>query len=202
MRGISNLLIITGVILLGIFGYQLYSYNQAEKQSLAIAEERIKEQQTLEASTNSIQQENSAINFTAEFGEAFALFEIPKLGKTLPVVEGTDAASLKKGVGHLSESVFPGQNEQILLSGHRDTVFRNFGELEIGDTFIVHMPYGTFTYEIRETEIVPEDDTSVIRKMGEEVLVVTTCYPFRYVGNAPDRFIFYAYPSHNHLNAS
>ena len=116
------------------------------------------------------------------------------MGKTLPIVEGTDPDSLQKGVGHLSNSVFPGQGEQILLSGHRDTVFRDFGELEIGDTFVVQMPYGEYTYEIRETEIVPEDDTSVIGEMGEEVLVVTTCYPFHFVGSAPDRFVAYAYP--------
>lgn len=86
-----------------------------------------------------------------------------------------------------------GDGEQIVLSGHRDTVFRDFGQLEIGDTFVVNMPYGTYEYAIRETEIVPEDDTSVIRKMGEEVLVVTTCYPFHMVGSAPERFVAYAY---------
>lgn len=59
---------------------------------------------------------------------------------------------------------------------------------------MVQMPYGEYTYEIRETEIVPEDDTSVIGEMGEEVLVVTTCYPFHFVGSAPDRFVAYAYP--------
>lgn len=195
MKTLSNLFIIAGIILLGIFGYQLYSHDNAQKQSLAIAEKRIKEQQKPEVNTNTVTPQDTAVHFNADYGEAFAIFEIPKLGKTLPVVEGTDANSLKKGVGHLSESVFPGQNDQILLSGHRDTVFRHFGELEIGDSFIVHMPYGTFTYEIRETEIVRKDDTTVIREMGEEVLVVTTCYPFRYVGNAPERFIFYAYPS-------
>src|SRR5699024_10734862 len=78
--------------------------------------------------------------------------------------------------------------------GHRDTVFRRFGELEIGDRFIVEMPYGTYEYEMRESEIVGADDTSVIRPMGEEVLTVSTCYPFSYIGNAPDRFVLYAYP--------
>ena len=104
---------------------------------------------------------------------------------------------MKKGVGHLVQSVFPGQNEQIVISGHRDTVFRGFEKLEIGDLFIVHMPYGTYTYEMRETEIVDKDDTSVVRSMGEEVLVVTTCYPFYYIGPAPMRFVIYAYPVEN-----
>ncbi len=83
-----------------------------------------------------------------------------------------------------------------MLSGHRDTVFRQFGELEIGDRFIVEMPYGSFEYIIQDSEIVPEDDLSVIRpdEYEEEMLTVTTCYPFHYIGNAPDRYILYATP--------
>jgi sortase A len=73
-------------------------------------------------------------------------------------------------------------------------VFRNFADLEIGDTFVVEMPYGEYEYEIEEIDIVSADDTSVIRSMGEEVLVVTTCYPFEMLGSAPDRAVFYAWP--------
>lgn len=135
-----------------------------------------------------------ALAYSANYAEQVGTLEIPKLDKSLPIVEGTDEDALDKGVGHLSNSVFPGQGEQILLAGHRDTVFRNFDKIKIGDQFIVNMPYGKFTYEIKHTRIVPEDDTSVIGKMGEEVLVVSTCYPFSYVGNAPDRFVAYAYP--------
>lgn len=126
--------------------------------------------------------------------EAFGVLRIPRLNAKLPIVEGTDDTALSKGVGHYETTAFPLDQEQILLSGHRDTVFRNFGKLAIGDRLIVDMPYGSFAYEIRETEIVDEDDTTVIRPMGEEVLTVTTCYPFRYIGNAPQRFVVYAYP--------
>jgi sortase A len=74
-------------------------------------------------------------------------------------------------------------------------VFRNFGELETGDTFIVELEYGKFKYEIYEMDIVPADDTTVIRSTApDEILTVTTCYPFHYIGNAPERAIFYAKP--------
>ncbi|MFD1412216.1 class D sortase [Oceanobacillus jeddahense] len=193
MKRIGILFMIIGVICLGVFGYQLIGHEQSQKQSLIQAEEKIEQGATSQAESDQ-DIEQTIETFETEEDEAFATLEIPKLEKTLPIVEGTDPDSLQKGVGHLSNSVFPGQGEQILLSGHRDTVFRDFGELEIGDTFIVQMPYGEYTYEIKETEIVPEDDTSVIREMGEEVLVVTTCYPFHFVGNAPERFVAYAYP--------
>jgi sortase A len=185
MKMIGNILLAAGIILLAIFGYQFYQSEQNEKQSLAQAEERIEQSEGDSSDT---------VDFAADYGEAFATLEIPKLGKTLPVVEGTDANALSKGIGHLDNSVYPGQDEQIVLSGHRDTVFRNFGNIEIGDQYKLKVPYGTYTYEIRETEIVPEDDTTVIGDMGEEVLVVTTCYPFDYIGNAPDRYVTYAYP--------
>ncbi len=195
MKMVGNIFITLGVVLVSIFGYQLYQNESAQQQSLLEAEQRINSSMKKERPEPQGEEEIHAPEiFTAEHGEAFATLEIPKLDRTLPIVAGTDADSLQKGIGHLSNSLFPGQNEQIVLSGHRDTVFRNFGEIEIGDQFILTMPYGSYTYEIKETEIVPEDDTSVIREMGEEVLVVTTCYPFHYVGNAPDRFVTYAYP--------
>src|SRR5690606_7176366 len=101
---------------------------------------------------------------------------------------------LQRGVGHYPGTAYPGQESQIVLSGHRDTVFRQFGELEIGDSFIVEMPYGSFEYTIQDSEIVPEDDLTVINpeEYQEEMLTVTTCYPFHYIGNAPDRYILYA----------
>lgn len=62
------------------------------------------------------------------------------------------------------------------------------------DSFIVEMPYGTFEYVVENTEIVDEEETSVICPMGEEVLTITTCYPFRFMGNALQRYVIYAYP--------
>ncbi|MCP2033561.1 LPXTG-site transpeptidase (sortase) family protein [Planomicrobium sp. HSC-17F08] len=63
----------------------------------------------------------------------------------------------------------------LLLKGASGTVFRDFGKFQIGDKFVVAMPYGEYTYEIRETRIVSSDDTTVVGKIGEEVLVLATC---------------------------
>lgn len=190
MKWVSSLLIIAGMVCLAVFGYQYMQTEKAQEQSMAEAQEYIAAGGGVEGNETP----TSADDFAPEAHAAIGTLEIPKLDKTLPIVEGTDPDALDKGIGHLLNSVFPGQDEQIVLSGHRDTVFRHFDQIEIGDQFTVTMPYGTYTYEIRETEIVPEDDTTVIRSMGEEVLVVTTCYPFHYVGNAPERFVTYAYP--------
>ena len=72
----------------------------------------------------------------------------------------------------------------------RDTVFRQFGELEDSDELHVKMEHGTFIYEIRDHEIFPVDDTPVINPSQiDEVLIVSTCYPFSFIGSPPDRYV-------------
>ncbi|WP_175615390.1 class D sortase [Piscibacillus halophilus] len=189
LNKISNLLIIVGVLLVCYFGYEWYFHHHSQKQSLADAEKLIDEFQD-----ESVDHEVGPDEFDVDPLQAFGTLKIPKLDKTLAIIEGADEDSLAKGVGHMSETALPGQNEQIILSGHRDTVFRSFDQIEVGDTFIVELPYGTYEYKIMNTKIVSADDTSIVGEMGEEVLVVSTCYPFNYIGNAPERFVAYAYP--------
>lgn len=76
-----------------------------------------------------------------------------------------------------------------VLAGHRDTVFSQFGSLKRNDKVIVATNYGTFTYVIKSFRIVDGDDRSVIVPTKRAILTLSTCYPFRYVGNAPQRFI-------------
>lgn len=195
MEILGAIMMIFSLYYLSVFGYQYYSRENAQIQTLEAAKKKIEIEKLSEPSIGT--ENEQIINFSAVYNEPLGTVEIPKLNRTLPLIEGTDAYVLDQGVGHYSTTVFPGQNEQILISGHRDTVFRNFDRLEIGDLFIVNMPYGSYTYEIKSTDIVHADDTTVIRKMGEEVLVVSTCYPFNYIGDAPDRFVIYAYPVKN-----
>lgn len=126
-------------------------------------------------------------------GETTGLLYIPKINAELAIVEGTDPDDLEKGVGHYKDSYYPEENGQIILSGHRDTVFRKLGELELADILEVQMPYGSYQYKITHTKIVDADDTSIITLQNDvEELILTTCYPFSYIGDAPDRYIIYA----------
>ncbi|MER2064092.1 MAG: class D sortase [Alkalibacterium sp.] len=194
MKALANLFIVVGLALLGWFGYTLYEQEQMQSVTIEQAEVAIEKLRTESVAADSPDFEEEVRNFSPEMHEAFGILHVPKLERSIGVVEGTDPDALDKGVGHMSSTVLPGQGEQIIFSGHRDTVFKNFANLNLGDTFVVEMPYGDYTYEIRDTDIVDADDTSVVGEMGEEVLVVSTCYPFDYLGNAPERFVFYAYP--------
>ncbi|WP_232233832.1 class D sortase [Bacillus sp. J33] len=175
-----------------LFSFQeMNAQEKKTKNSLAEAQERIKSKMNKES--KSVRETKPSIDVSFKKGEAIGILKIPRLEAELPIIEGTDEDELEKGVGHFSTTVFPGQPDQILLSGHRDTVFRSLGELESGDLFQVSMPYGEYTYEITDSEIVDADDTTVIRSTSpHEILTVSTCYPFSYVGNAPYRYILNA----------
>jgi len=125
-------------------------------------------------------------------GETIGSLSIPALNQTFPIIEGTDKESLKKGVGHFINSILPGENNNCVISGHRDTVFYKLGDLTVGDQFIVQTSAGTFTYEIVTIKIVDKDDKTIIVPTDHAVLTVTTCYPFYFIGNAPDRYILIA----------
>ena len=125
-------------------------------------------------------------------GEVIGSLSIPALKKRLPIIEGTREDDLKRGVGHYSQSVLPGEQDNCVLSGHRDTVFASLGKLKIGDLFITRTSAGTFTYEISRIRIVDKDDTTVIVPADHAVLTVSTCYPFHYVGAAPRRYVLVA----------
>ena len=125
-------------------------------------------------------------------GDRIGTLSIPALKQTLPIIEGTDADELRKGIGHFAQSVLPGEADNCVLSGHRDTVFRRLGELKIGDRLTAQTSAGKFTYEIQRIRIVHKDDRTVIVPFDHAVLTVTTCYPFRFVGSAPDRYILIA----------
>ncbi|MGC6586937.1 class D sortase [Paenibacillus sp. Dod16] len=202
MRRIVGMLLLLAGMGIVTFAVIQYVEHQANlKEAMAEANELIRQSNTIDASkerrADPISYRDQVIDkskFDPKPNDVIGMLQIPKLEAELPIIEGTDEEMLERGVGHYSGTAFPMDNEQILLSGHRDTVFRDFDMLSVGDHFIVKLPYGTFEYEIKSTDIVDKDDTSVIRSMGTEALVVSTCYPFRFVGNAPERYIFYAYP--------
>jgi sortase A len=180
---LAIIIVISGLVVLGFGLSQLWDIKQQERISLEAAKELVQENKP------KVKKEE----FLPETGKASGLLVIPKINAELAIVEGTDPDNLEKGVGHYKGSFYPEENGQIVLSGHRDTVFRKAGELELGDVLTMKMPYGEYTYEIVGTKIVSAEDTSIITlQNSEEELILTTCYPFSYVGDAPDRYIMYA----------
>lgn len=192
MKIVSRLLIGIGLLVTLYAGINLYNNHMGTRATTEEAYAMITEHQE-DMDTEPF----DVMGYEVSYGDVFGIFRIPKLEREIGIIEGSDEDALREGVGHVESTVLPGQGEQIVLSGHRDGVFSDFGDVGVGDTFVVEMPYGSYTYEVKNTEIVDKYDTSVIREMGEEVLVVSTCYPFGYFGAAPERYVLYAYPVTN-----
>ena len=122
-------------------------------------------------------------------GELIGTLEIARLKKVIPIYEGTGDAELKKGAGHYSKSVLPGFSDNSVIAGHRDSVFAKFGSLKVGDLLVVNTNYGKFVYHIDSFRIVKANDRTVIVPTDDARLTLSTCYPFRFIGNAPKRFV-------------
>jgi sortase A len=125
-------------------------------------------------------------------GEAWGGIELPTLGREYVVVEGTDAASLRKGPGHYTDTPLPGEGGTVAVAGHRTTYlapFRTIDRLEPGDDVIVQMPWARFRYAVEKTQIVAPTDTRVIERTDHERLVLTACHPLL---SAAQRIVVFA----------
>jgi sortase A len=142
------------------------------------------------ALSQGVSTKNTHLQTNKQIGELI----IPRMGTILPIIHGTDNSSLKKGVGHYIGygTVNPGETGHVVLSGHRDTALRGVGDLKIGDRLYLKFQGNVFTYQIRKTWITKASDRTVIVPIARPVLSLTTCYPFKYIGDAPDRYIIRA----------
>jgi sortase A len=178
---ISLLFLAGGFFFIILFGIQFYKSNSKQSEALTTALEVVRSNETQLIDKDS---------YTADKGEILGILQLPTLGEKLPIVKGISEEALERGVGYYEGTALPGEKNQIVLSGHRDTVFKRIGELQIGDKVVVEMPYGKFSYIIQETFVVEADDRTVIRSSAPmEKLTITTCYPFNFIGNAPQRYI-------------
>src|ERR671915_2659834 len=125
-------------------------------------------------------------------GDAIARLEIPAIGVSEYVVEGTDTASLRKGPGHYPNTPLPGERGTAAIAGHRTTYgapFRNIDELRRGQGIVVDMPDGRFVYRVERTRIVDDQDLSVLRPRGYKRLLLSACHPLY---SASERVIVFA----------
>lgn len=122
-------------------------------------------------------------------GEPVGRLRIPRLQLSVMVAEGADPAVLRRGAGHLPNTALPGQGGNVGIAAHRDRHFRPLKDVAAGDEILLETAVGTFRYQVEWTRIVAPDRVEVLRPTEESTLTLVTCYPFYYLGNAPDRFV-------------
>ena len=122
-------------------------------------------------------------------GTYLGVIQIASLKMKVNFFEGTESKALSKGAGHYVKSVMPGESDNSVIAGHRDTVFASLGKIKIGAPIVITTRYGSFTYRVTGTRIVDKNDRTVIVPTESATVTLSTCYPFRFIGDAPQRFV-------------
>jgi sortase A len=121
-----------------------------------------------------------------------AVLEIAKLKIEVPVFDGTDDLTLNRGVGRIIGSAKPGTQGNIGIAGHRDGFFRGLKDIAVGDEVDLTTTKEKARYIVDQIEIVSPADVRVLQPRSAPSLTLVTCYPFYFVGDAPNRFIVHA----------
>ncbi len=171
-----------GAIVFYLEGYVFQVYGSHKLRSLA----------TAAPASSSASAAITAGSFQPHRGDVLGRLEIPRLDISAVIVEGSDDESLKLGPGHVPGTALPGEPGNVAIAGHRNTHFRPLKEVQTGDKISVTTPRGNMEYAVQYVEIVSPDDVDAINPTSDSELTLITCYPFFYVGSAPDRFIVHA----------
>jgi sortase A len=125
-------------------------------------------------------------------GDPLAVLHISKIGLEVPLLDGTDGLTLNRAVGRIAGTARPGEPGNIGIAGHRDGFFRGLKNLAIGDSIDLKTRQGTASYVVDEIDIVSPNDVKVLAPRPAPSLTLVTCYPFRFIGSAPQRYIVHA----------
>jgi len=128
-------------------------------------------------------------SLSGDTGSTLAILRIPATGMDVPVFDSQSDTALNRGAGHVSGTALPGSNGNIAIAGHRDGFFRNLKDIEVGAEIEVTTLRGSRIFRVSELRIVDPLEVSVLDPTEDTMLTLITCFPFYFVGPAPERFI-------------
>jgi sortase A len=128
-------------------------------------------------------------------GAPTAQLLIPAIGLDEIVVEGVGDDQLNAAPGHLPGSALPGAPGNAIISAHRDRHFHGLDAVAIGDTIVTLTERGRVAWTVIARHIVSRG-TPALFATDDATLTLTTCWPVRYLGPAPDRLVITAKPIH------
>jgi sortase A len=197
LRGLSSVLIVTGVLLIADAALTLVwqepitaiyakigqgklggDLNQLDR--AAPTPEEAKVLKVLHTDRARIAFLARALRRRSHDGQAIGRIRIPHIHASYVMVEGTDAGALRKGPGHYPATPFPGMPGTVGVAGHRTTYLAPFNKLDKlrkGDTVQIEMPYAIVRYRVEQTRIVAPTALWVTKRVGYDRLVMTACHP-------------------------
>jgi sortase A len=122
-------------------------------------------------------------------GGVIGEIEVARVHLKAIVVQGDSHTLLRRAVGHIPETALPGAIGNVVIAGDRDTFFRPLRNIRLGDAITLKTPDGAFQYLVESTEVVPATHMEVLNASSDRILTLITCFPFDYIGPAPNRFV-------------
>jgi sortase A len=185
LRWTQRLLFIIGALALGYVGSAMLDarlYQVSAKRSLEGQIHREKEHH------------ESQPKPALKTGDVLGRVDIPRLGISVAVLQGTSSRTLRLGAGHIEGTPLPGDAGNSGIAGHRDTFFRELKDVREHDEIQLQTPTELIHYEVDWLKVVDPDDITVLEPLPSgSTLTLVTCYPFYFVGSAPKRFVVRAH---------
>ena len=185
VRGVGEVLITVGVVLLLFVGYELWWTNVVADR--AVAAERA---ELLDRFGQPPHPSPDSASSKVVPGDAFALMYIPAIERSWvrPVVEGVTLEDLSRGVGHYPQTAMPGQVGNFAVAGHRATNGQPFAYLDrvtTGDQVIVQTQTRWYVYRVTDVSLVAPTDVDGIAPVpgdptatpDRRIITLTTCNP-------------------------
>jgi sortase A len=183
MRWTQRVLLLTGVLALGYVALVLIGARLYQREASL----------TLEKQIHAEAEHKTALPRKAiKEGDVLGRIEIPKIGVSVAILEGTTSRTLRLGVGHIEGTALPGEPGNIGIAGHRDTYFRVLKDIRNDDEILLQAASGSVRYKVDWIQITDPRDGAIISATAQSGLTLVTCYPFHYIGAAPERYVVHA----------
>jgi len=184
VRWARRVLLSCGVLTLVYVGLTLVDARAYQENAELTLEEQIHAQEARGAAPSVL---------AVKEGDVLGRIEIPKIGLSVVVLEGTTSQTLRRGVGHIEGTAFPGGTGNIGIAGHRDTYFRGLKDIRAKDEIQIQTASGITRYEVDWIQITVPSDVAIVSPSTKFSLTLVTCYPFHFIGAAPERFVVHAH---------
>ena len=197
---IESILLIAGLGLLATFGvFRIESVISSKTALRDFAEAKLidapgdepkeSRRDTVTASAQNAHAKFPATRVASDPRTPLAVLQIPRIHLVAPLLDGTDAWTLRRALGRIAGTAWPGEDGNVGIAGHRDSFFRRLKDVAVGDAIELRTPTGTKNYTVNRIRIVVPSDVSVLKPQPRPSLTLVTCYRFRFVGSAPLRYI-------------
>jgi len=184
LRWARGLLFLTGALAVSYVALTLLHAKLYQETANRTLDKQIAAQKQRRASVSAV---------VAKQGDVLGRIEIPRLGLVVAILEGTSTRTLGLGVGHIEGTALPGEIGNAVIAGHRDTYFRALKDIRTNDEIQVQTATSLSRYEVDRVRIVAPDDTGILAPSAGSGITLVTCFPFHFIGAAPNRFVVHAH---------